>query len=207
MDLVAALDAKRNEMEAKHARERERERGCNHLGVLRLIARLSTEIVQNALDPIQKRRRRKRVRERERGREWKKEGKEWKESGASYRAGKGKAVCQGTSELAKKALGKPVTFQPARREKHPPVKERKTRENRALVSRPVIISILGRSFDQREKKKKEPPIGTRRVVNHSFVRRTTGIPSPPEFNPSLSSLSLSLSLCPYLSRLNYFVRE
>ena len=64
MDLVAALDAKRNEMEAKHARERER--GCNHLGVLRLIARLSTEIVQNALDPIQKRRRRKRVRERER---------------------------------------------------------------------------------------------------------------------------------------------
>lgn len=38
-----------------------------------------------------------------------------------------------------------------------PAKERKTREKRgALVSRSVIISILGRSFDQRRKRKSSP---------------------------------------------------
>lgn len=54
-----------------------------------------------------------------------------------------------------------------------PAKERKTREKRgALVSRSVIISILGRSFDQRRKRNpRYEKIGTRRVVNHSFVRR------------------------------------
>lgn len=65
-----------------------------------------------------------------------------------------------------------------------PVKERKTRENRALVSRSVIISIwvdrsivakgterLGRRERQKERTDRYGIMG--RVLNHSFLRRTT----------------------------------
>lgn len=53
-----------------------------------------------------------------------------------------------------------------------PVKERKTREKRPLVSRSVIISIwVDRSIGRKGANRRER-IAPRLIVNHSFVRRT-----------------------------------
>lgn len=65
---------------------------------------------------------------------------------------KGKSSLPGSIEAGQKGVREARHVLPG--VKSIPVKERKTREKRALVSRSVIISILGRSFDQRERNRR-----------------------------------------------------
>lgn len=123
-------------------------------------------MLQNAPDPIQK----------------KGENGKWRSEKEGDIEGGGERERFGTGRKEKSSLPRSIEAgeKGVREARHVlagvksiPAKERKTREKRgALVSRSVIISILGRSFDQRRKRNpRYEKIGTRRVVNHSFVRR------------------------------------